>query len=134
MAALGAGIAAAPEARNRLRLALLDAKRGEVFAALTAADGRVVWEECVIAPDRLGLRLAELDQAPICAGDGALRFSAQLLEFGAEVLGSGHPAHIVHARHICELGRTVSAGPPDSIEPTYLRRPDAELWIERDTA
>jgi hypothetical protein len=47
------------------------------------------------------------------------------------VLPDAEPEHRIAARHVCALA--ADAGPADlaTIEPIYLRRPDAELWRER---
>ena len=53
---------------------MLDARRGEVFAALYAPRGERLWEPLVAAPDELGERVAELPAPPLAAGSGAVRF------------------------------------------------------------
>jgi tRNA threonylcarbamoyladenosine biosynthesis protein TsaB len=118
------------EAGGRARLALLDARRGEVFAALYAADGTRLWEPWVGRPDELRERLDALREAPLAAGSGALRFSGELAGCSVEVAGEGD-IHRVAARHVCSLASAgaAAAGPP---EPIYLRPPDAERWHERD--
>jgi tRNA threonylcarbamoyladenosine biosynthesis protein TsaB len=130
LAALARGIDPGAGA-ERGRLAILDARRGEVFAALYRADGEPVWEPFVAAPEELGERVALLDAAPIAAGDGSLRFRAQLEAAGVEVLHDADPAHRMAARNVCALAGTVAAERPERVKPIYLRRPDAEVWRER---
>ena len=127
LAALAAGADDEPE---RPRLAVIDAKRGEAFAALHDPDGREVWPAGVGPPEELAERLRELDRAPLAVGDGSVRFREQLEAAGAVVPADDDPAHVVRARHICRL----AAAAPDEhdVQPNYLRRPDAELWRERD--
>ena len=132
LAALGRGVGSRPDAAGRTRLAAIDARRREAFAALYGPDGSVLWEPFVAPPERLAERLAELRERPLAAGDGSLRFQAELEAAGAEVLPEGEAAHRMAARHICALAADVAPVRPERIEPIYLRRPDAELWRERD--
>lgn len=129
LAALAAGVEGDAEAH---RLALIDAKRGEAFAALYAAGGAALWEPTVAGPGELAGRVAELGHAVVAVGDGSLRFRDQLEAAGAAIPAVDHPAHRLRARHVCRLAREVDGASPETIEPMYLRRPDAELWRERD--
>jgi tRNA threonylcarbamoyladenosine biosynthesis protein TsaB len=130
LAALARGIDPEEEAQ-RGRLPVLDARREEVFAALYDRRGEEIWEPFVATPQRLAERVAQLDAAPIAAGDGSLRFRAQLEAAGVEVLHDADPAHQMAARNVCALAGTVAAEPPERVKPIYLRRPDAEVWRER---
>ena len=117
--------------RNRGALAVLDARRGEAFAALYAADGARLWEPLVLAPEALAERLAELPQAPLAAGSGAVRFRHELSSRGVEIPDDADPVHRVAARHVCAAAADLDrdGGP---LEPIYLRPPDAQRWRERD--
>jgi tRNA threonylcarbamoyladenosine biosynthesis protein TsaB len=117
-------------AAGRDRLALLDARRGEVFAALYAPSGERIWGPWVGTPDILRERLARHSEPPLAAGSGALRFSGELASCGVELAGAGD-LHRVAARHVCAIA---AAGGGDRLppEPIYLRPPDAERWHERD--
>jgi tRNA threonylcarbamoyladenosine biosynthesis protein TsaB len=130
LAALARGIDA-PSAHERPRLALIDARRGEVFAALHAIDGTAIWEPLVASPESIAERVADLGAAPLAAGDGSLRFRPQLEAAGVEVLPDADPAHRMAARHVCALAAGVEPGRPERVRPIYLRRPDAEVWRER---
>ena len=44
------------------------------------------------------------------------------------------PVHRVAARHICALAAAEADESGDSLEPIYLRPPDAQRWRERDTS
>jgi tRNA threonylcarbamoyladenosine biosynthesis protein TsaB len=110
-------------------LAVLDARRSEVFAALYAADGARLWEPFVSSPAELAQRLAELECPPSAAGSGAVRFRQELAVHGVEVAEDADPVHRVAARQICALA---AAGTPGPLTPIYLRPPDAERWRERD--
>jgi tRNA threonylcarbamoyladenosine biosynthesis protein TsaB len=119
-------------APGRRRLAVIDARRREAFAALYGVSGDPEWPPFVGDPDELARRIAALDEPPLAAGDGSVRFRAELEAAGAEVLPDTDPAHRISARHICLLGEGATPARPEDIEPMYLRRPDAELWRERD--
>jgi tRNA threonylcarbamoyladenosine biosynthesis protein TsaB len=131
LAALARQILDRAEAGARA-LPVLDARRGEAFAALYEHDGAEVWPPLVSDPDGLARRVAELDSAPLAAGDGALRFAAELKSAGATVAPAEDPVHRIAARHVCALGEAAAEVPPDQIEPLYLRPPDAKRWLERD--
>ncbi|MGZ5316196.1 MAG: tRNA (adenosine(37)-N6)-threonylcarbamoyltransferase complex dimerization subunit type 1 TsaB [Solirubrobacterales bacterium] len=122
----GAGDTAAPA------LPVLDARRGQVFAALHGPDGDELWEPAVLAPGDLAARVRQLGESPLAAGDGSLRFAAELAAAGALVAPPDDAAHRVAARHVCALGEAAEASPPELVWPTYLRPPDADKWLERD--
>jgi tRNA threonylcarbamoyladenosine biosynthesis protein TsaB len=113
-------------------LAVLDARRGEVFAALYAASGERLWEPLVIAPEGLAERIAELPVSPRAVGSGAVRFRQELAKMGVAIADDADPVHRIAARHICALA-TVRQGGVGPAAPIYLRPPDAERWRERDT-
>jgi tRNA threonylcarbamoyladenosine biosynthesis protein TsaB len=129
----GLARAMAARAPDRHRLAVLDARRGEVFAALFDPSGARFWEPLVTPPGELAGRLADLPAAPLAAGSGALRFRAELAAEGAEVPDGPDPLHRVAARHVCAIGAAGEGLGPDAVEPIYLRPPDAERWRERDS-
>ncbi len=109
---------------------MLDARRGEVFAALYGPAGERVWEPFVCPPEQLEQRLAELPEPPRAAGSGAVRFRQELVRQGARIADDADPVHRVAARHICALAAAAGAGGP--LAPIYLRPPDAERWRERN--
>ncbi|HYH60465.1 MAG TPA: tRNA (adenosine(37)-N6)-threonylcarbamoyltransferase complex dimerization subunit type 1 TsaB [Solirubrobacterales bacterium] len=113
-------------------LAMLDAKRQESFAALYGPAGEERWAPCVGGPAELGRRIAALPDPPLAVGDGAVRFRAEFEASGARVPPDADPRHRLYARHVCRLAEDTEAEPLADIKPTYLRRPDAELWRERD--
>jgi len=130
--ALAAGLAEA--AAGRPCLTVLDARRGEVAAALYAAGGERLWGPELSAPDALAERLAELPETALCGGSGAVRFRQQLSDRAVEIPDDADPVHRVAARHICALA--AAGGGADesaSVAPIYLRPPDAERWRERDS-
>jgi tRNA threonylcarbamoyladenosine biosynthesis protein TsaB len=104
--------------------ALIDARRGELFAALY--DGGV---ECLRAwvspPERVVERL-RAERAPVRAvGDGAVRWRAVLDAGGIEVAPSDSPLHVVRALELCRLAAAVPGTAPEAVLPDYLRDPDA---------
>jgi tRNA threonylcarbamoyladenosine biosynthesis protein TsaB len=130
--ALDRGIAEHPAAAGRFRLALIDARRSEVFATLHDPDGTREWGPVVTAPAGVAERIAELPTTPVAAGDGTVRFRRDLMEAGAEVLPEDEAAHRLSARQVCLLAAEVAPSAPDEVQPMYLRPPDAEIWRERD--
>ena len=111
---------------------MIDARRGEVFAALYEPGGGEVWEPFVSPPDGLAERVARLDQPALAAGDGALRFAAQLEAAGAGVASPEDRVNRMAARHVCALGEVAAEVATERVEPLYLRPPDAKRWRERD--
>ncbi len=122
-----AGEAVGPD---RACLAVLDARRGEAFAALYSSDGSRLWEPFVAAPAELADRVGTLPQPPLAVGSGAVRFRDELASRDVEVPGDADPVHRVAARHMCALAEAGAAG--DRLDPIYLRPPDAQRWRERN--
>jgi tRNA threonylcarbamoyladenosine biosynthesis protein TsaB len=132
LAALARGLDLSFRARDEMRLAVLDARRGEVFAGLYGGNGKPLWDPFVCSPERLAERVVGLEHPPLAGGGGSLRFRRELEAAGARVLEDEDDAHRIQARQVCLLGLDEEPKPPAAIEPIYLRRPDAELWRERD--
>lgn len=128
--ALGRGLTER-DADGRPRLAVLDARRGEAFAALYSTAGERLWEPLVLAPEALAEKLAELPAPPLAAGSGAVRFRDQLASRGAEIPDDADPVHRVAARHLCALAEAAAGGTAEPLQPIYLRPPDAQRWRER---
>jgi tRNA threonylcarbamoyladenosine biosynthesis protein TsaB len=114
------------------RLAVFDARRGEVFAALYSERGERIWEPLVCRPAELEERVAALPAPPPAAGSGAVRFRHELARHGVRIADDADPVHRVAARHVCALAAASEAGGP--LAPIYLRPPDAERWRERDSS
>jgi tRNA threonylcarbamoyladenosine biosynthesis protein TsaB len=121
-------------------LAVLDARRGEVFvAAYERIDREPESIAELVAPVALDpeqLRdLVERMQGWEAIGDGAVRFRGDLEAAGATVPPDASPAHVLSAEAICKLGaRTRTVAVEEAILPEYGRRPDAELALERKRA
>ena len=129
--ALARGIAEGAAAGDRPVLPALDARRGQVFAALFDPDGERRWEPFVASPDELAERVAGLPVTALAAGSGAVRFRRELEAAGAEVPPDADSAHRVWARHVCRAAEGGAPSPPEAIQPIYLRPPDAQVWLER---
>ncbi len=107
-------------------LAVIDARRGEAFAA-GWRDGMPVLEQAALAPAALAQRVAQAGGAWLAVGDGALRFRADLQGAGCTVPPDGSAQHEVSARAVCELALQAQATARDLVVPDYLRLPDAVL-------
>lgn len=119
LAALAAGIDAP------LRLPLIDAKRGEVFAALYEG-GEERWPAFVAGPEALAERVQAQSPSALAAGDGALRFREVLEAAGVEVAPPESQLHVVRGVHVCSLAANVEAVSPEAVLPDYIRAPDAK--------
>jgi tRNA threonylcarbamoyladenosine biosynthesis protein TsaB len=115
-------------------LAVLDARRGEVFAALYSTQGERLWEPLVATPEALAERLSALSSPLLAAGSGAVRFRRELADREVDIPDDADPVHRVAARHVCALAGTAGYGDGGSLDPIYLRLPDAQRWHERDNS
>lgn len=126
--ALAAGLAAGAEPGMPL-LPLIDAKRGQVFVSLFRAAEPLEreWGPLALAPDELDNRIAGLGEAPVAAGDWALKSRSRLEAAGAVVSAPDSGLHAIDALHVCRLAREREPQPPERVEPVYVRQPDAEI-------
>jgi tRNA threonylcarbamoyladenosine biosynthesis protein TsaB len=131
LTALARGISESSGPEAPLALPVFDARRNEAFAALFE-DRDELWPPFVAPPEELSARVHELDETALAAGDGALRFAAELKAAGATVAPPDDLIHRVAARHVCTVGEAAIEAPTDRIQPLYLRPPDAKRWRERD--
>jgi tRNA threonylcarbamoyladenosine biosynthesis protein TsaB len=99
-------------------VAVIDARRGEVFAASPG-----VFEPTALAPDALAARI---EPGTLAVGDGAVRFRAELERAGAVVPADGSPLHRVSALEVCRLGAVGEPTDRDALLPDYRREPDAK--------
>jgi tRNA threonylcarbamoyladenosine biosynthesis protein TsaB len=125
-------------------LSVIDARRGEAFAAAYArgqtGEPRELTSPRAVAPAGLEGLLEQAEQAPeaprlersswLAVGDGAVRFREQLESAGAQVASEGSPLHRASAKAVCELGVLGRPTRPQEILPDYRRRPDAELALQ----
>jgi tRNA threonylcarbamoyladenosine biosynthesis protein TsaB len=90
---------------------VIDARRREVFV--------LQGEPRVLTPNDL-----ELAPDTVCVGNGAVRYRALLEAAGAEIPPDQDERHVPRARFHAQLAREF--GPADTVEPLYLRIPDAD--------
>jgi tRNA threonylcarbamoyladenosine biosynthesis protein TsaB len=115
---------AAAAGGRRAVLAVLDARRGEAFAAAFLA-GRPAGAPIAVAPERLP-ELAPVEAGPwLAVGDGAVRFRDQLEPAAVAVPADGSALHQVSALAICRLARDAPPVDRDALVPEYVRAPDA---------
>jgi tRNA threonylcarbamoyladenosine biosynthesis protein TsaB len=111
---------------SRPVVAVIDARRGQAFAAAWAGDEQLL-RPAALAPEDLAERVAGLATAPLAVGDGAIRFRTYLEGAGAEVPADGAPPHRVRARNHCRLAASRTAEGVAAVLPDYLRLPDAQI-------
>jgi tRNA threonylcarbamoyladenosine biosynthesis protein TsaB len=119
LAALAEGI------DGELRLPLIDAKRGELFAALHDAAGTELVAPLACRPEDLVDELGEPAHGALAAGDGSLRFREVLEAAGMRVAAPDSELHVVRALHVCRLAASAPPAAPEGVFPNYLRQPDA---------
>jgi tRNA threonylcarbamoyladenosine biosynthesis protein TsaB len=99
-------------------VAVIDARRGEVFAASPGA-----FEPVALTPEALAARIVP---GSLAVGDGAVRFRGELERAGATVPADDSPAHRVSAVHVARLGAEREPAGRDALLPDYRREPDAK--------
>ncbi len=102
--------------------ALIDARRGEVFAAVYE-DGQRTREPVAVDPAVVARQLAP---GTLAIGDGAVRFREELERAGMAVPADGSEAHRVSALIVCRLGLGRTPVDRDALLPDYRREPDAK--------
>jgi tRNA threonylcarbamoyladenosine biosynthesis protein TsaB len=132
--AMGAGLelrpvsslaALAHGSEAELALPVIDARRGEVFAALY--QGREeLWPAEPQDPAELAQRVAASGLQPLAVGDGSVRFRDVLEAAGMQVAAPGSRAHVVRGLSICRLALDAPPAVPQAVLPQYLREPDAK--------
>ena len=116
-------LAAGAPAGDRAHVAaVLDARRGQVFAAVWQA-GTLALEPSALDPDALA---AQVGPATLAVGDGAVRFREVLEGAGASVPADDSPGHRILAAHVCRLGAAGEPAGRDELLPDYRREPDAK--------
>jgi tRNA threonylcarbamoyladenosine biosynthesis protein TsaB len=94
---------------------VVDARRREVFVL---RDG----EPRVAPPQDL-----DLDAKTVCVGNGAVRYRSALEAMGVEIPPDPDERHLPRARFHALLAREF--GPAETVEPLYLRLPDADTTV-----
>jgi tRNA threonylcarbamoyladenosine biosynthesis protein TsaB len=123
-------------------LAVIDARRGEAFAAAYSVTGPDSIDELAppraLAPEDLAGVAAEAEEGDeahaeswLAVGNGAIRFREHLELAGLDVPADSSPLHPVSALAICELAASIQApGGYEETLPDYRRRADAEIALE----
>lgn len=106
-------------------LPLIDARRGELFAALYE-EGRPVLEPFAAAPEEIATRVLAQGKTPLAAGDGSVRFAEVLETAGIRVAAPGSRMHVVRGLSVCRLAEGAPAAPRGPVLPDYIRLPDAK--------
>jgi len=112
--------------------AVIDARRGEVFAAGWRIDEAQEFDRALLlphafAPAVLAELIAPLGDAALAIGDGAIAFREVLERSGAFIPDDDSQLHRVTATNHCRLAAGLQASVPDEVRPDYLRAPDAEM-------
>lgn len=138
-------------------LALIDARRGEAFAAAYAPTEEPVVDpepsppressaprELVppraLAPAGFGeilhdvAAIGESVSGWVAVGDGAVLYRDALTSLAIRLPADDSPLHRVSGEAVCALAVAGVAQPLDTVLPDYRRRPDAELAREHATA
>lgn len=133
--AASAASAAAAGAEFDAVVAVIDARRGEVFAAawepvalVAPSTAQPLLDPVALAPDALAQAGLRLGRRMLAVGDGAVEFRVVLEASGARIPDRGSSLHRVDAVYHARL----AAGRPragDEVHPEYLRLPDAELAL-----
>lgn len=113
-------------------LAVLDARRSEVFAASWRIEEAGEFDSAllpprVLAPEALAELVSPLGPATLAIGDGAVAFREVLERSGSFIPEDDSPLHKVTATNHCRLADHLEGGVPDDVRPDYLRAPDAEI-------
>jgi len=123
---------------SREIVAVIDARRGEVFSARyrpTPGGVQRLSEPLVCGPDDLRAELVADDHDYLVVGDGGLRYAELLddvisVEVGEQHLAYPNAASLVQLAHAKALREDFVK--PWQLEPLYLRAPDAEInWSTR---
>lgn len=109
-------------------LAVLDARRGEAFAA-GYLDGVLTVPAAALPPTALEVRAREYATwrpGTLAVGEGAVAFRAVLERAGCTVPPDDAGVHRVDAAVLCALARDRQEASPEAILPSYVRAPDAQ--------
>lgn len=112
--------------------AVLDARRGEAFAAAWLSDRLEPLAEPLIAPgaftpEMLAEQVLTLRSPMLAVGEGAVEFREVLESSGALIPDDEAELHRVTAAGHCRIARQLPGADPARITPQYLRLPDAEI-------
>lgn len=104
--------------------AVIDARRGELFAAGWEPGGNALFGPQVVTPGAVAALFGPDPSAWVVVGEVPEDFERELLAAGIERPGEGAPLNLIAGPALCELAREGEpvAGP---LLPDYLREPDA---------
>ena len=114
----------APPGAASAVLACLDARRGEAFVGAWRQGSLLVGPRAV-SPDALAGLVATSPGPWWAFGSGSVRFRARLETAGAHVPPDDSLLHHVDGAWLCELALEASPAGRDTLEPEYVRAPDA---------
>lgn len=124
---------------SREIVAVIDARRGEVFTARyrpTPGGVQRLTEPIVCSPDDVRAELQATDHDYLVVGDGGLRYAdlfddVTAVELAEQHVGYPNAACLVQLAHARALREDFVQ--PWQLEPMYLRPPDAAInWTTRD--
>jgi tRNA threonylcarbamoyl adenosine modification protein YeaZ len=116
-------------------MAVIDARRGEVFAAgwatadVARADAAPVIEPRPLAPGALAEAMVAEGRTWLAVGDGAVEFREALERTGARIPEGDSGRNRVSAVQHCRLAAELAPADPEDVQPEYLRLPDAEITL-----
>jgi tRNA threonylcarbamoyladenosine biosynthesis protein TsaB len=116
-------------------MAVIDARRGEVFAAgwaaadVARAGAAPLFSARALAPDALAEAMRGDGRAWLAVGDGTVEFREVLEHAGARIPEPDSELNRVSAVEHCRLATALRPEPPEHIQPEYLRLPDAEISL-----
>jgi tRNA threonylcarbamoyladenosine biosynthesis protein TsaB len=130
-------------------LAVLDARRGETFVAAwrvsdlrgtspgrsqsgrPAGAPQALVGATVAGPDALSEIARRVGPSTLAIGEGAVEFREVLEPSGVSVPEDDSELHRVTAINHCRLARQIPDGDLAEVRPAYLRRPDAEIALDK---
>jgi tRNA threonylcarbamoyladenosine biosynthesis protein TsaB len=110
-------------------LALLDARRGELYAGAWDPQrlaGDALLGPAALTPQALQEALAGLGSRPLAIGEGAVAFRDVLESAGVDIPSDGSELHRVRATSHCRLAQHLPVTALDALAPDYQRLPDAQ--------
>ncbi len=135
--ALGGRLGAESVPDHDTVLAVLDARRREVFAAAWHLEpigedhpwepGRRLTEPSALTPQALAELIPSLGSRVLAIGDGAVEFRQVLERPGTWIPADESERHRVTAMNHCRLAVNLPPADGDAVRPVYLRLPDAEI-------
>jgi tRNA threonylcarbamoyladenosine biosynthesis protein TsaB len=121
-------------------LALIDARRREVFAGAFSSEESLAADEPLaapraLAPEDIGELRSRGELRPregpwFAVGDGAVLYRSHIEALGIEVPTDLSSLHKIDGAAICALALAAAPSEPSAILPDYLRRPDAEIALQ----